>query len=89
MADTRYVTHDKWTSLTATQVTYPNGRQIASGYDPLYRRNGVTETSGGGSLAQWQFFGFRTATQTLGNGITCSMMNNAQTNSAVQAGQVD
>jgi len=86
MADTRYVTHDKWTSLRSTQTTYPNGRQVASGYDALYRRNSVTETSGGASIAAWQFFGGRTATVALGNGITCSFMNNAQTNSAVQVG---
>jgi RHS repeat-associated protein len=86
MTDTRYITHDKWTSLTATQVTYPNGRQVASGYDALYRCNSITETSGGGSIAAWEFFGSRTAKAALGNGITCSFMNNAQTNSAVQAG---
>jgi RHS repeat-associated protein len=84
--DTGYVTHDAWTSLTSTDLTYPSGRQVSSGYDALYRRNTVTETSGGASIAQWQFFGNRTATQTLGNGLTCSMMNDAGTHSAVQAG---
>jgi len=83
--DTRYVTHDKWTSLVATEVTYPDGRQVVSGYDALYRRNAVNETSGGGSIAAWQFFGNRTAKVALGNGITCSFMNDAQTNSAVQS----
>jgi len=86
MSDTRYVTHDKWSSLTATEVTYPDGRQVSSTYDALYRRNEVNETSGGANIAAWQFFGNRTATVALGNGLTCSYMNNAQTNSAVQAG---
>jgi YD repeat-containing protein len=81
-----YTTHDQWTSLVPTSLTYPNGRQVSSGYDALYRRNTIHETSGGASIAAWQFFGSRTAKQTLGNGITASMMNNAGTNSAVQAG---
>jgi len=41
--------------------------------------------STGASIAAWQFFGNRTATTTLGNGIICSFMNNSQTNSAVQS----
>jgi hypothetical protein len=60
---------------------------VASGYDLLYRRNSVTETSGGASIAAWQFFGNRTALVTLGNGLACSFMNNAQTRSAIQSGQ--
>ena len=52
--------------------------------DALYRRNAVSE-SGGASIAAWEFFGNRTAKTTLGNGITCSFMNDAQTNSAVQS----
>jgi RHS repeat-associated protein len=79
-----YTTHDQWTSLVPTSLTYPSGRQVTSGYDALYRKNTIHETSGGASIAAWQFFGNRTATQTLGNGIVCSFMNNAQTNSAVQ-----
>jgi hypothetical protein len=57
-----YITHDQWTSLVPTRLTYPNGRQVSSGYDALYRRNAVAETSGGASIAAWQFFGGRTAT---------------------------
>jgi RHS repeat-associated protein len=85
--DTRYVTHSAWTGLTAAQLTYPSGRQVSSGYDALYRRNSISETSGGASIAAWQFFGQRTATVTLGNGVVTSYMNNAQTRSAVQSGQ--
>src|ERR1700722_3076173 len=84
--DTRYITHSAWTGLTATETTYPNGRKVTSGYDALYRRNSVNETSGGASIAAWQFYGARTATVALGNGINCSFMNDAQTNSAVQSG---
>lgn len=85
-ADTRYVTHDKWTSLPATDLTYPSGRPVSSGYDLLYRRNNVTEASGGAPIAAWQFFGPRAATLTLGNGLLCSWMNTAQTRSAIQSG---
>jgi hypothetical protein len=63
--DTRYITHDRWTSLVATEVTFPDGRQVASGYDALYRRSGVNEVSGGASIAAWEFFGNRTATVAL------------------------
>jgi RHS repeat-associated protein len=86
-SDTRYVTHDQWTSQPATDLTYPNDRQIASGYDLLYRRNAINETSGGASIASWQFFGQRAATTALGNGLVCSYMNNAQNRSAIQYGQ--
>jgi RHS repeat-associated protein len=85
--DTRYITHSRWTSLTATELTYPDGRQVTSGYDALYRRNSIDETSGGASIAAWQFFGQRTATVSLGNGLVSSNMNNAQTRSAIQLGQ--
>lgn len=59
----------------------------ASGYDLLYRRNSVTEVSSGAAIAAWQFFGSRTAALSLGNALTCSFMNNAQTRSAIQLGQ--
>jgi YD repeat-containing protein len=84
-ADTHFVTHDAWTSWTATDLMYPSTRQVTMGYDVLYRKNTINETSGGASIAEWQFFGSRVANLTLGNGITCSFMNNAGTNSAVQA----
>ena len=64
----KYTTHDQWTSLVATRMTYPSGRQVTSGHDALYRRNAVTDTSG--SIATWTFFGpDRTAEQVLGNGL--------------------
>jgi hypothetical protein len=72
-----YVTHDKFTGYSATDLCYPNGRQVASGYDALYRRNGVTEVSGGTSIAAWSFYGSRVATVVPSNGQTVSMMNNA------------
>jgi YD repeat-containing protein len=86
-SDTCYITHDAWTSLPATDLTLPSTRQLAFGYDALYRKNAVHETSGGASIAAWQFFGSRTATLTLGNGIVTSFMNNAQSRSAIQSGQ--
>ena len=85
--DTRYVTHNAWTSYPCTGFTFPNGRQITKAFDALYRKNGINETAGGSSIAAWQFFGGRTATVTLGNGIVTSFMNDAQTRSAIQQGQ--
>jgi RHS repeat-associated protein len=86
-SDTRYVTHDAWTSYPSTDVTLPQGRQITMGYDALYRKNALSETSGGTSIAAWQFFGGRTAEVVLGNGLIATQMNNARTRSAVQTGQ--
>lgn len=84
--DSRYVTHDQWTSYPATGFTFPNGRHITNSYDLLYRRTNVGDT-GGSNIAAWKFFGpQRVALFALGNGITCSMMNNAQTASAIQSG---
>ncbi len=85
-APTQYVTRQEWVSFVDTQQTFASGRQITNGYDELYRRNIVTETSGGTPIAVWQFFGGRTALVNLANGITCSFMNNAQNRSAIQAG---
>src|SRR5580658_141917 len=84
-ADTRYITHDAWTSLTSTDLTYPSGRQITSGYDALYRRNTANETSGGASIAAWQFSGDRTVECALGNGLICTQLDNARSNSMVQS----
>jgi hypothetical protein len=80
------MTHQSWASYPATGFTYDDGRQLTIGYDLLYRKNAIHETSGGASIAAWQFFGNRTATITLGNGVVCSFMNNDQTRSAIQAG---
>jgi hypothetical protein len=56
------------------------------GTDLLYRRTQVQETSGGSSIAAWQFFEpARPAEVTLGNGLIGTWMNNARTNSAVQS----
>jgi RHS repeat-associated protein len=85
--DTRYVTHNAWMSYPSTGLTFPSARQITVGFDALYRTNAINETSGGASIAAWQFFGGRIATVTLGNGIVTSFMNDAQTRSAIQLGQ--
>jgi RHS repeat-associated protein len=85
--DTRYVTHDEWKSLAATDMMYPSGRQISAVYDAIYRIDAINETSGGANIAHWQFFGNRTATVAMGNGFVTSYLNNAQTRSAVQYGQ--
>jgi RHS repeat-associated protein len=82
-----YVTHNAWKSYPATGFTFPSSRQLTIGFDALYRKNTINETTGGASIAAWQFFGNRVATVTLGNGIICSFMNNAQSRSAIQAGQ--
>jgi RHS repeat-associated protein len=81
-----YVTHSAWTSYPATGFTFPSSRQLTIGFDALYRKNTINETTGGASIAAWQFFGSRVATVTLGNGIICSFLNNAQSRSAIQAG---
>ncbi len=87
----RYVTQSELVSYPATQCTYNDGRQVDSFYDVLYRRNAVTSNGPTGAtselVADWQFFGpSRVGDMKLGNGMLCSMMNNAQTNSAVQSG---
>jgi len=86
-SDTHYVTHSAWTSFPSTGFTFPNSRQITVAFDALYRKNAINETSGGASIAAWQFFGGRIADVALGNGIVTSFMNNAQTRSAIQLGQ--
>ena len=55
--DTRYVTHDAWTSYPATGFTFPNGRQITNGFDALYRKNERQRDTGGSQSPHWQFFG--------------------------------
>ena len=85
--DTRYVTHNAWTSYPSTGFTFPSSRQLTVGFDALYRKNAIDETAGGASIAAWQFFGGRVATVGLGNDIVTSFMNNAQTRSAIQLGQ--
>ena len=54
--DTRYVTHDQWTSYPATGFIFPNGRRITNSFDVLYRRTNVGDT-GGSAICNWQFFG--------------------------------
>lgn len=81
-----YITHTAWTGLPATGFTFPSTRQLTLTFDALYRKNGVVETSGGASIAAWQFFGGRAAEAALGNGVIATWMNNARTRSAVQSG---
>ena len=98
---TRNATNHAFTSLPATGFTFPQGRQIWNTYDLLYRRTQVANVGGAGSagagessssssaddlIAAWEFFGpGRVAETNLGNGLTCTFMNNARTNSAVQS----
>ena len=82
-----YVTHNAWTSYPATGFTFPSSRQLTIGFDALYRKNAINETSGGASIAAWQFFGNRIGTVALGNGILCSFLDNALARSAIQAGE--
>ena len=83
----RYVTNTAFTSYPATQFTFPSGRAIDNAYDLLYRCRSVVEDSGSANIASSQFFGpSRVAEVLLGNGLVCTWMNNARTNSAVQSG---
>jgi hypothetical protein len=90
--NTRDVTNSAFTSYPVTQFTFPqpasgSARQITNAYDLLYRRQQVKETTGGANIALWDFAGpARVARVALGNGLTCSWMNNALTNSAMQGG---
>ncbi|QNN23312.1 hypothetical protein HED60_13850 [Planctomycetales bacterium ZRK34] len=83
--NTRDVTNTAFTSYPVTTFTFPNNRQTSNTYDDLYRRTLVEETSGGGDIASWQFFGpSRVAEVLLGNGLIQTCMNNDRTHSAVQ-----
>ena len=83
--NTRNVTNTAFVSYPATGVQLPNGRQLANTYDALYRRTLVHDQTNGVDVAAWQFFGpSRVAEVALGNGLICSWMDNARTNSAVQ-----
>ncbi len=85
--NTRYVTNDGFTSLPVSQFTYPNSRQINNSFDKLFRRQQIIEAATSAVIASWQYFGAnRIATVTLGNGLVCSNMNDAQTRSAIQSG---
>jgi YD repeat-containing protein len=82
-AAVQYVTNTAFTSLPSTELTYPNARAIGSTFDELYRRFLIFE--GASIITDWTFVGpARVADQVLGNGITCSYLNNAMANSAVQ-----
>ncbi len=93
--NTRNVTNNQFTSYPVTgfmfpyasPFTSPAGRQLTNTYDALYRRTLVHDVTNGVDIAAWQFFGpARVAEVTLGNGLICTWMNNARTNSAVQSG---
>jgi hypothetical protein len=88
LADTnRYVTNTAFTSMPATQFEYPNDRLVNNSFDKLYRRQQIIEAATSAVIASWQYFGpSRIATVTLGNGLVCSNMNNAQSRSAIQSG---
>ncbi len=83
----RYVTNTAFVSSPSTQFTYPNSRQVNSNYDVLYRRKQVIEAATSAVIVTWQFYGpGRIAEVVLGNGLACTYLNNARTNSAVQSG---
>jgi len=87
LGTSRYVTNTAFTSVPATQFEYPNDRLVDSSFDKLYRRQQIIEQATSVVIASWQFFGpGRVATVTLGNGLVCSNMNNAQSRSAIQSG---
>ena len=84
--NTRYVTNTAFTSIPATQFEYPDTRLVNNSYDALYRRQEVIEQATSAVIAAWQFFGpDRIAEVTLANGLACTYLNNARTNSAVQS----
>ncbi len=84
--NTRYVTNTAFTSYPATQFQFPNNRLIDDAFDLLYRRTSVGDDGVSPSIATWNFFGpSRVAEVQLGNGLICTWMNSARTNSAVQS----
>ena len=88
--NTRNVTNSAFISAPATGFEFPNNRQLANTYDLLYRRTLVEDVTNSVNVAAWQFFGSsRVAEVTLGNGLICTWMNNARTNSAVQPAVAD
>ncbi len=83
--NTRNVTNTAFTSYPATGVQLPDGRQLTNTYDALYRRTLAHDQTNSVDVAKWQFFGpRRVAEVALGNGLICTWMSNARTNSAVQ-----
>ena len=86
--NTRYVTGSAFESLLITERTYPSTREVGYNYDELYRRDEIIDDPSGtpATIAQWAFYGAgRVAELNLGNGLICTQMNNARTNSAVQS----
>lgn len=66
----RYITNHAFTSLPATGQTFPNGRQVVSTFDALYRRTEVRDQGAGSAIATWEFLGpGRVAEVRLGNGL--------------------
>ena len=64
-----------------------NNLLVNSNYDALYRRRQVIEAATSAVIVTWQFYGpGRIAELVLGNGLACTYLNNARTNSAVQSG---
>ena len=62
-------------------------RQLTNFYDPVDRRGQVPETADDTNIVSWQFIGpGRVAEVTLRNGLICTWMNTARTDSAVQTG---
>ncbi len=92
-SNTRFVTNSAFTSYPASEFTFPTpntggARKISNTYDLLYRRTLAHDEAGAYDIAAWNFFGpSRMAQVSLGNGLTCTWMNNANTRSAVQADQ--
>jgi RHS repeat-associated protein len=81
----RNVTNTAFTSYPVTMFQFPYGRELQNTYDLLYRRTVAFDYTNYFNVAIWRFFGpSRVAEVTLGNGLICTWMNNARTNSAVQ-----
>jgi|GEM_PF-1310882 len=80
------VTNTRFSSHSPSALAFPQGRQIHSSFDALYRRTSITEIAGDVSIAAWDFYGpDRVAELRLGNGLVQTMLNNARTHSAVSA----
>ncbi len=80
-----FVTNSAFTSVPATQLTYPNNRTVNGAFDALYRKQQIVEGATGAAIAARQYFGpGRVAEVALGNGLIQTMLNNARTHSAVQ-----
>lgn len=79
----------EFTSLVATRISFPgtSGRELVLKYDKLYRL--IQKQNPPGVIAQWDYLGPQhVAEMSLGNGLSCSHLNNDRTKSIFQEGDI-